>query len=360
MTRKFLVALVLAVGGATPTAVAHDDGAITIAVMDADGRPSDGARVLVSLQPVGMVERGTRFPARLAGVTDANGIVVLPQPITRAERAIADRNDGWVNYAATALGGDGRVLSVTGFSRYVGDDPSQTARTTNASGRVVRLTPQAGRAGIGPSVGTWCVNWDWEVMATDRRPVVVGELHTQADTSASFTYGRTADSDIDIGWHDGAGWYVSGSVHSGTTRTSSVTKNVGIYFENQITTDFRFAKLGLYADCLEGHLFQGHMQAVATSWRGGIMNGQWVGYNDGQRNEYDVAFGMDTEFDREDGDFTKWTGAVGVFGASLGAQSGASSSVRIHYAFGTGRGIHWLYGDDADPPDAHRIFASDT
>jgi hypothetical protein len=46
---------------------------------------------------------------------------------------------------------------------------------------------------------------------------------------------------------------------------------------------------------------------------------------------------------------------VTAFGASIGAQSGASTNVQLEYEFGR-RSTHYLYGDTGLPSVSRRVF----
>ena len=53
----------------------------------------------------------------------------------------------------------------------------------------------------------------------------------------------------------------------------------------------------------------------------------------------------------------RFNAAVSIFGASLTAQSGFSTTVRLHYHFGTVQPQHWMCGDDNFISSSHRVFS---
>jgi hypothetical protein len=71
---------------------------------------------------------------------------------------------------------------------------------------------------------------------------------------------------------------------------------------------------------------------------------------------YTSVFGNGTDFHRYQYNFTKWSAAVVIGAATIGAKSGASTEVWIDYVFGSARTTHYLYGNNAVPTSSSRVF----
>ena len=68
-----------------------------------------------------------------------------------------------------------------------------------------------------------------------------------------------------------------------------------------------------------------------------------------------ATYGPNTGWSRTSGTLVKWSASVSAFGATIGAQSGASTNVKIEYTFGN-RLTHYLYGDTALPSTSKRVL----
>jgi hypothetical protein len=156
-------------------------------------------------------------------------------------------------------------------------------------------------------------------------------------------------------------WSISGSAHIGNYKGTDVGPTVGSYFYRYILSRFEYGHYRLYADCLEGNnLYQGNDISEALSWVGGGQNSSYtISYWDNRSHSlYDwYDFGPGYFWDRSSYNLAHISGAVDAFGASLGAQSGASSYVKYHYDFGS-NAHHYLYGLSAYPYDAGAVYAS--
>jgi hypothetical protein len=71
--------------------------------------------------------------------------------------------------------------------------------------------------------------------------IPVGEFHAYEDTSGWFSYGKTSDSDLGVGYNSGGnGWQVNGSVHMGNSQSASIKLYRGPYWGKRINTVFHY------------------------------------------------------------------------------------------------------------------------
>ncbi len=369
-------ALTAAVAPMAGVAAAADAGVrVGLSVVDAAGVARGGERVALVLLPTGEA-RPKDIPLGIPAVTTADGRATWTLRLTHAERAAVRANGDWLNLQAAALSPEGAPISFTAFSMYIGAERSQAAEA-HARGATRLVVPDLapistsseggataiGNAAIRPLAGSSCSNWHWKLVSTSRKWTEVGQLHTSADTiKAQFTYGRTADSNISVGYKYGAGpWNIGGSVHIGNTRSSASTKTAGSYYYRYELSQFLYGLWRLYADCYEGEVYQNQDHTEAITWIGGGQDGtSSISYWDNRDHSdyFYYDFGPGWDYARSTSDLSGISGAVSVFGASLSAQSGASSFVKYAYQFGS-RAHHYLYGLTTYPDYAGVIYASD-
>jgi hypothetical protein len=122
-----------------------------------------------------------------------------------------------------------------------------------------------------------------------------------------------------------------------------------------VKSQFQYIKW--HWNCTVGHAIE------ADIWVGGWLNSDDVSSFDHQckttYNQYKTAFQGPGTWNRSNVDYTKFGGAVTAFGVvSLGAQSGMSTNVKIHYNFTQGTSqIRYLCGNTALISSAKRVFA---
>jgi hypothetical protein len=205
------------------------------------------------------------------------------------------------------------------------------------------------------SIGT-C--WS-DLIATWSGYTIIGELHTWTDETATWTYGRTADSDIGVGIsYDGKAWKQTGSFHVGSTNASSVTKSAGSRYGRLLASKFQFKKYQLIGYCP----FLPNYEITPTRWLSGLVEGAYVRNYDGYCGSYYKAhateFGRNTSWTRDDKAYATFSAAVTAFGVvSLTARSGLSTNVKMTHTFGSAYAPHRLCGNDNDILRAHRVFA---
>jgi hypothetical protein len=286
------------------------------------------------------------------GTADESGRVTVPLRETAELGSLAAGNGGYVNFMALALR---RGAAKPFYFSRTFDAGVWSAGTSPEVPAILDMdgaAPASGEPADAPDAGC-------SVFVLDSQDVqnVVGEVHTGSDMTAKLTYGKTADSDMGVGFSsDGSRWALSGTVHVGNSESTAETWNHGEEYGHRELSEFHWQKRKV--GCPVGG---DHYDIVATAWNAGAVNGADIHSYDHQckttYDAYKIAQAPGTEFDRQDADFVTWSIDTGAFGIGLSAKSGASTFVHIHYAFNQPAGIRYICGSDAKPPDAHRIFA---
>lgn len=353
---------------------------VIVRVVDERGSPVPGARVTISALPMAGPDGPRSHAQRRVATADRRGRARLTLSLTADERMSAELNGGWINLEVMVL--DPRGLP-TGFATFSHDArPSLEAQASvaatahviravarqavaQAAARAVgRSSEQQVRRAGGGTQAVGCVNYHWEVYRYESSFTKVGELNSASDTPvARFTYGRVADSEIDTAFRAGTGvWTIDGRVHIGNTQSLAAGINGQSNYHWGMKTKFDFALLFLFADCPgQSHKYMSQQRLEPIGWKGGaVINSIIVDQPPRTKPAYSEWFPRGGEWHRQDAEFASWSGAASLYGASLGAQSGASQFVRLDYEFGQARARHWLYGSDAHISTSSRVFASDS
>lgn len=342
------------------------DVVVRVTVTDWAGAPLAGANVLTTVLWTSKDDYVRYGKARGRFLrTDSLGELAVPIKLDRQQRAAVGRNGGWANISIVAFDAGGRPIAQATTSRYIGSRADQRvqAQTMIHSG-VVHLVD---RVHVG-AVATQAIEAElvpctyyWDADGYMNRYAQVGELHVDFDvTTARFTYGESADTTFDVAAKSGTDdWEIIGSVHVGNTLATEVFANAGgqTNFHEALRTQFRFVNMKLFKDCLGGpyRAWVGSQEVHALQWTGGGMTLSNTLTQPPRLAANTATYGPNTGWNRSSGTFVKWAATVGAFGARLGAQSGASSYVRIEYVFG-GRRTHYLYGDTSLPTTSRRVF----
>jgi hypothetical protein len=344
---------------------------------------SDPVLLAVTLSSPGSltVVSDTKFIASV--MSDATGNITVTAANSADLQAEAAGNGGYVNFFAQAV--SGQLVKGFGFSRTFVDG-QWISGTTPAVPSLVNMQPgtltaadraavrRNSMAAISRPGGVEKVSWAQVARLNDSNRLAapgcfkvtdaswtgmtdIGEWHTASDMNETFTYGLTADSDIDVGVdgnNDGI-WSVSGTAHVGNSRSGDINPNRGPDWSTKVKTQFVYIKW--HWTCVSGHTIE------ADRWVGGWTNGADVSSFDHQckttYNQYKTPFQGPGVYNRSSVDYTKFGAAVSAFGfLSLGAQSGMSTNVKIHYNFTqAASATRYLCGSNALIDNAKRIFA---
>jgi hypothetical protein len=361
-------ALVAGLSISNAAAAGAPDAVVRVRVTDSAGAPLAGAKVLTTVLWTSKAdyERHGKARGRLL-LTDAFGALTVPIRLDRQQRAAVGRNGDWVNISVVGFAVGGQPFAQATTSRYIGSraDVREQARSMTHSG-VIRLVDRgriraAGTADAAIEAALVPCTYYWDADSYSHRYAQVGELHVDFDvTTARFTYGETADTTFDVAAKSGTqDWSIVGSVHVGNTLATEVFANGGgrTNFHWALRTQFRFVNMKLFKDCVGGpyRAWVGSQEVHALEWTGGGMTLSNTITQPPRLAANTATYGPNTGWTRASGSFVKWAASVHPFGASLGAQSGASTSVKLEYTFG-GRRTHYLYGDTSLPTTSKRVF----
>jgi hypothetical protein len=360
MTRRLLAAAAVA-GALTFAPAASATTLVQGTLRDDHGLPAAGrVQVLAwpsssgrsALPTVGLVQVGAdgRFavplsdPAALAGAADGTGNVDL------------------MAIAQTAGDGGGRVFSAQFNLAANGQIAVASSRRSTA---VPTISITADRP-LGPiarqSIPVPCLHTTQTDLAN---PVEVyapiGEINNAyADTTATFSYGKTADSSISTayqadGGKDETAWKIDGSVYRDNTLSDDITMSLKGPVSRRVNTQFKFHVYRISGCLWENGL---HVKPTKNAWAGGVVPGVK------EHNTLNVCRGGQdfsgfTGFSRASGHATTFSNSFSVFGVSLGIRSGFSEHAGIHYEFGGGLNtMHRLCGSNGkDINEAPRIFS---
>ncbi len=270
---------------------------------------------------------------------------------------IAKQNGGYVNLQFLAVGGGffaNRTMARTFTSAGGWSD-------RDGSSNLGEIVLAKGAPGAGPvgrherkvAAAGLCSMVRNPVGKPFDRQVVIGQLHSVAGMTASFSYGRTADSEIGTAFSAGNGPFsVSGDAHVGNSTGSSVTITRSGEFGHKLLTQFRFQRWRYASSCT------GVFDKIQPfRWDGtGLTVGPDVSSLDHHcgTSSFRSDFAAGTDFDQQSSRSTRESGAVTVAGVQLGSDSGYSTSVHLHWHFTTA-GV--LCGDSDLPGSAGLVFA---
>ncbi len=334
-------------------------------------------------------------------------------PTAAMARAAAD-NGGWLNFDVGASAPSLGALDTTGVSRRlvngvwtapqevtsgltavgsaassatmtVDDELPRTPTSRTAKTDLV-LTPTAalsgtarsGKAAFGGTAATtdeaettagvaYC---SFIVDARPKRTVDVVEFHNASNSNAKWTYGQSADSDIEAGIDYGGdgGWKVGSTRHVSNARSATVYReyNGGDKANNYGTSDFEFID-GHYEPYGNGTTCEGSSIPVNTKvknpveWVGGVgsnhtAGSEYVGCDQKPQSDHRTSYPAGSGFTRNDSNASEITAAVDIGPIHVGASSGFSTYLDSHWDSKRGSGI-WLCGTNNYPTSAGVIHA---
>ena len=270
---------------------------------------------------------------------------------------LAKQNGGYVNLQFVAVGG-GFFANRTMARTFTADGEWRDRDGGSSLGEIVLAKGAPGAGAVGKhdrkvARASLCSLVRTPVGKSFDRRVVIGQLHSVAGMTASFSYGQTADSDIGTAFSAGNGPFsVSGDAHVGNSTGSSVTITRSGEFGHKLLTQFRFQRWRYASSC--GGVFD---KIQPFRWDGsGLTIGADVSNLDHHcaASSFRSEFAAGTDFDQQASRSTRESGAVTLVGVKLGSDSGYSTSVHLHWHFTTA-GV--LCGDTDLPGNAGLVFA---
>ncbi|MGH8990409.1 MAG: hypothetical protein ACRDZ7_02650 [Acidimicrobiia bacterium] len=341
-------------------------------LLDSDGSPMVGEVELFAWPTGQAVEVGQTIELVPVGrvQTTSDGTFAVRSDATPELASLAQINGGYVNLELRALAG--RLVQETHLSRYLTEAPAQAfsaRRGAHDRGVAWQAAPDEAPAPVTlrfdpPSNGarTLAANgampmqggcWGMKVVDSQIGRTVIGELRAPPDTkTASFVYGKRADSEISIAARAANGpWSVSGSHHIANAQGSAVTQWAESGEHLLVRSRFVYDKYEYF--CPSGR----REKVVPREWFGDVQPQPTSPVGCALAPQSRVGhYGAKTGFDREQERAVRWEGAADVFGVALSARSGYSQYVQAHWIFGRDAD-HLLCGDDGKPATSSRIFA---
>jgi hypothetical protein len=257
----------------------------------------------------------------------------------------------------------------TGFARYLGtgpmtaasmsawlEGPAQQAESVEV---VVPSSPSTAEREAGQVPLQMVCYEERKLLEKSIAPTVVGEFHTEADTTndSYFHYGESADSTISVAVkqaHESA-WSVSGVSHVGNGRSGAIGKEgPRPNFHAQILTDFEYGRYRASNPCYGGRTYE---TVRALEWLGG--SGERFYDAPGCRPDHpNTRRYQPGHFQKRNTHKARnWEKNISVFGASLSSRSGYSEFVESYWKFGDAYEFHYLCGDDTSVLKSERVFA---
>jgi len=388
---------VMAVIGAALLLSASAYGAtvVTGTVVDASGQPVGG--VTVELYDELQVGTDQTLSPVATAATASDGTYAIDLAVTTTYTNRAASNGGAVNFDVIVA--NGTLLAYKGIARYptkagacdplirtcrpvgsdswivdpdqpddsgaarlaAGDLVSDHSPTAAANALVLRAEVSSGSDASSLSASGPCAGIVKTAVGTQTNWGVVGQLHVPKDASATFKYGKSADSDVGVGYStNNANWSMNGSVHVGNARGAEITlsrsTNATSRYGKRTKTQFKTTKYK-YVTCAAQHFWK----IIAERWVAGAAWGQDTNEYNGHcldtYFQYKSSYPEGATFTRDDNNLAKYSGSLDVFGVGLSVQSGASTFVTLHWKMGTKLGTYWLCGNDDFVTDSHRIYA---
>ncbi len=310
------------------------------------------------------------------GLTKTNdqGQAFLSFVPSKAELALADSQGGSLSFSVVVLN-PGGALDVVNFTRRLGVGgllagglrgyalmPNRPPHLWTAGARwmATDAVQTQSVSALGPNE-TCIYRYKGDGTASGLW-TKIGELHNARDSTATFTYGETADSSIEVGYSltGDSNWTADGNVTISNSLSASVsiTRNSSQWYDTgyQLLSEFSYQRLEYYNVCAG---YAPYYLVDATQWDGGLKVGANVGGNDGNPNQYTDWFAPGSTFTRSQNSAWRYNAAVTTpWGASLTAQSGYSQYVELHWAFASSAGYNQaLYGNNNYPTYSQIIYA---
>ena len=297
----------------------------------------------------------------------------------------AKANHGWIAFQLSVRAADGSVTQ-SGFSRrWSGNAWTTTDNAIDAPSNA--LVSQFVKSRNGTLLNASPANPARKLGTGTCREVVLNSylestriinFHNDDNANATWSYGTTADSDIDMGYaaYNSSTWYVSGSYHvtnskGGTANSSSIHFYNGYARTAFLYTHTEFesypddpSPTGSFCNNYLGYHYVGDDHTQATTWAAGTYSetGSGSGYKDcfsGTRASSRVSFPAGSGFSVSTSTATKISWAVGLGYVNLGGTSGYSTNVNEGWQAKRGSGIYLCGANDLITGKPGVIYAED-
>jgi hypothetical protein len=412
-----LVAPLSAAHGATPVPTGVLTGVVTLA-----GQPVSGATVTVTALPGLDAPTGPfRQEPMASGTTSATGRFSIPLAVNQNIIDMANLNGDYVNYWVQAFyndveaadldkmvwGGEGTAYTAADLAYSTLIDTGLTEPVSGAVGAVLstpdtvtlELTAYEGadtvkmtssgvaRDGVNTactttvSVGNSACGTAGEGSSCESTygPIItvvgretnygpIGEGHVEYDSTGTFSYGESANTDLDGAYSANGGPFkvTAGTSHMGNKSSTVTAAYTAGHASIQLSQfNYREERLDFTDDMGDGHVCRHDYRVIPEGWKGGGTTGADVRSHD-SAGQMDAARGkgwatyyapdMKRTYTKKTAKGERYKGSISAFGISLGAQSTWSTNVSMAWKFGTATD-HWLYGSNGTSNDAENVYA---
>ena len=210
----------------------------------------------------------------------------------------------------------------------------------------------------------------WVTDATPTRWDKIIEFHNASNSDASWSYGKTAGSDIDVAYSgQGDGWGVKGSNMVSNSMGSKIgwsTENrVNSYARTQMDwrdqhTEWQYHSAGDSCAYLPGTKV-GDRRKTSFGWVGGVdmeasSGSEFLGCSNSPQSDHRTSYPVNSYLVRDENSAAKISGAVDVGPITIGSDTDYSTHMSQRWDAKRGNGI-WLCGTNYYPPSAGVIHA---
>jgi hypothetical protein len=285
------------------------------------------------------------YQALAVARTDANGQYAISVTPTAALLAAAAVDDGVVNFSLTVTSTNG--ATALSFSR----------RWTGVAWSGVHGSSLTASPRLRLSKGNNPAQYDTRVRSLLTRPALAiedivetvttvsteghwtryADVHSYYDMKITVQYGTTADSDIDVAYNSGSGWYLSGTAHVGNT-------SGGTAQQDELSNNHHryYVHLNYAEDVICGKYVCTY-RIRAYRWNGGLASGADVtNSHDGCVNTpYQSHFYRKTDgwvAHRYSYRNVRYGFAATAFGVQVGGTSGYSTNADLYFYAGLAGG----------------------
>jgi hypothetical protein len=209
------------------------------------------------------------------------------------------------------------------------------------------------------------------VDARPQRGVDLVEFHNAGNSDARWTYGQSADSDIESGidYSGNGGWEIGATRHVGTARSATVYRAYtgGTKANNFGNSAFEFvdghyqATWGIGTTCYGTSIPVNTKTKNPVEWVGGVgsntaAGSEFIGCDQAPQSDHRTSYPVGSGFSRTENSAAKITAAVDIGPINVGAKSGFSTYMDSRWDSKRGHGI-WLCGTNYYPTTAGVIHA---
>lgn len=286
-----------------------------------------------------------------------DGTFSLTVPNSAQLDRAAGQNDGWLNFivGVETSAGDSQALDVAWNSSTNTMTPNLNGGTSantlriaflyNAGGQLVNgnSSPRTeGQLAVTPAASA--LGCQYIIDETFTKYTSILNTHSDSKSKVTYTYGQTANSDIDAGLkYYNSGWGISGSIHVGNSLTAAQSQTKSGLWNAYVTAQFSYTKghISDYYGAPTGSpcstmssLHVGDQKVNPGQWVGGLSESAGAGSQrelctTSPRSSHTALLDHPGTFTLNGTTATKISAAVTTPYLTLGARSGFSTTAKM-------------------------------